>query len=177
MITPIRVALTLLLIVLTPLLVSSPAQADQSDVVQVARAELAKNVSERNADNVPRYNYGRGAIAPYALLSPQPWSMTFASWVVQQAGYKEHLRGKVTVAIRGGRAVASVAAMTAASRKAGKLRNSPRPGYLAMFGDMHVEIVETVKNGKVRTSIGGNSGDRIQRSFGASGITHYVAPW
>jgi hypothetical protein len=193
MTTSLRTALVLLT-VSVPLLLAGSAQATSDDpvscmalgcpgqpsaVVEVARDELAKNVSERNGNNVPRYNEGRGAITPYAIKDfAAPWDMTFASWVLQKAGYNGHLRDAASLKIHGGgRAVAYTGAMTKAARKAGKLRKAPRPGYLAMYGDRHVEIVTRVVSGRQLVTIGGNTRDGVSRVVNPKGITHYIAPW
>ncbi len=188
MTTSLRTALVLLT-VSVPLLLAGSAQAGLGDVVRVANAEQAKVVVEKmdelfpgNGDNIPRYYGGSGAVAPYAVGS-LPWNMTFASWVLQKAGYKSHLRGTPTMKIHsGGRAVAYAGSMTAAARKAGKIRQAPRPGYLAMYGNKYVEIVTKVnRSGRVTETIAGNTHDSVARSSyygsGDRGITHFIAPW
>jgi len=150
----------------------SPSRAK---IVNIAQSELSKGVSERGG--VPRYNRGRGKIVPYSI-GRLPWEMTFASWVMQRAGYKKHLRQTPSMKIHsGGRAVAYTGSLTAAARRAGQLRRQPRPGYLAMYGNNHVAIVERVSRGRVVSTIDGNASDGITRVYRPAGITNYIAPW
>ena len=152
------------------------AEARPGKVATVAQAELAKRPAESNGNNVPRYRNGQRA--PYAARSGGlPWSGTFASIVLQRAGYKKHLQAG-TIRVVGGRAVGYTGAFTALARKEGKLRQQPRRGYLAMFGTSHMGIVSQVSNnGRGVTVISGNCRNTVCQQKNPRGITHYIAPF
>jgi len=54
--------------------------------------------------------------------------------------------------------------------------DNPMPGDFAMYSDRHVEIVEKVADGKVLSTIGGNTSDAVIRVTAPQGITHFITP-
>jgi hypothetical protein len=63
--------------------------AKRSTIIDLVRNELNRDVRERRSDNVPRYHFGRGSIAPYSI--GDQWCVAFGSWTWQQAGYQDYL--------------------------------------------------------------------------------------
>jgi hypothetical protein len=145
-------------------------------IVAIAQAELKKNVSETGGDNVPRYRPS-GKIAPYNIGAA--WCQSFAAHVWYWAGIKQVNKLGGMVATDGLTVPSYTGAMTAAAQ-GNKLygtykTSNPLPGDMIFWSDSHVEIVEKVRNGKVVSTIGGNSGDAVVRNLNRSG-THYVSP-
>lgn len=163
-------------LLLTPLSASA-----SSSVARAAERELAKKPAEKKGNNIPRYKNGRGTVAPYSTTrrgTGLPWTGTFASVVMQKAGYKKHLRGGRTLPVVGGRAIGYVGAFANKARAAGQLRKSAQPGYLALFGNDFIAVVVQVAAKKEVTIIGGNIRDRVSKETVHPGeITSYIAPW
>lgn len=159
----------------------SSALAGPGKVAQVAERQLAKKPVERNGNNIPRYNKGRGAVAPYSTARRGrglPWSTTFISVVMQKAGYSQHLRGGGAIKVVGGRAIGYNGTLASKARKAGKLRDKPRRGYLAFFpGSGIIAVVSKVyRRGSIEI-IAGNVGDRVQSGGARSSRARFIAPW
>jgi len=153
-------------------------------IVQIAEQELAKNVSETNGDNVPRYHYPghQGEIAPYSISNF--WCMAFASWVWYQAGLQKQMLAVGGMTDHAGLALPSlVSAMQTwgEGNGLGHAANSgyqPQPGDMGLEGGDHVELVEKVSpSGQVISFIGGNTSDAVSRdtSFESS-VTYWVSP-
>lgn len=159
----------------------SSALAGPGKVAQVAERQLAKKPVEHNGNNIPRYNKGRGAVAPYSTARRGrglPWSATFVSVVMQKAGYSQHLRGGGAIKVVGGRAIGYNGTLVSKARKAGKLREKPRRGYLAFFpGSELIAVVSRVYRRGGIEIIAGNVGDRVKSGDSIGDGARFIAPW
>jgi len=147
-------------------------------IVKIAQAEHKKGVAESGGDNVPRYTKS-GKIAPYNISDL--WCQSFAAWVWYQAGFKQIAKvpGMTTssgLALPSYTGTVSAAASAKQYGMTFKTKN-PLPGDFIFWGVGHVEIVEKVKNGRVISTIGGNTSNAVTRvSPPSSGYTHFVSP-
>jgi len=146
-------------------------------IVKIAQAELAKNPEENGADNYPRYEGGSGKIAPYAI-SGAPWCQAFASHIWYWAGIRkiwEPLAGMTT------ESGLKLPSYTCTMVEWGKANNAyktknPLPGDMIFLDCDHVEIVEKVRDGRVISTIGGNTSDAVSRQLGFTGSSEFVEP-
>jgi hypothetical protein len=126
----------------------------RSRIVEIAHAELSKNPTETNNNNVVRYNGGTGALAPYSR-SPSPWCAYFASWVWQQAGVGNSVMGHC-----GNGTASTIQTWAARNREYRPLSSGARIGDLILFGSpnncRHVAIVVNVRSDGFVQLIGGN---------------------
>jgi hypothetical protein len=76
----------------------SDVAAQRKEVKRLARQEVNRKVRERRSDNVPRYRYGRGRIAPYGFQrgAGGPWCAAFATWAWGRAGFESFRKGPVS---------------------------------------------------------------------------------
>jgi len=147
-------------------------------IVKIAQAEHKKGVAESGGDNVPRYTKS-GQIAPYNISAA--WCQAFAAWIWYQAGFKQVAKVPGMMSSSGLALPSYTGTVSAAARAKQygmtfKTKN-PLPGDFIFWGSNHVEIVEKVKNGRVISTIGGNTSNAVTRvSPPSSGYTHFVSP-
>lgn len=145
-------------------------------IVELARAELEKGVSETGGDNVPRYKQS-GKIAPYNINNF--WCAAFASWIYYQAGIKE-MTSVPGMRQSGGLTLpAAVVVLYEWGKQNGRFhKDNPKPGDLIIYNvSQHVGIVEKVSpNGQLVSSIEGNYSNAVTRRTSFSGITGFVSP-
>lgn len=138
---------------------SNTCVSNLGGVIQIAEAELAKNVVEYDS-NVLKYSDG----------NREPWCADFVSWVFKEAGVP------FTGGLSGGWRIPSVLSMQSWFKTNATYFNvgdqTPRPGDVAFYigsqtpdggSQSHVNIVIEV-NGDTMTTIGGNEGDRVTKS-------------
>ena len=149
----------------------------RSAILKTARAELAKNVRERKGDNIPRYNFGKGAIAPYSIRDQ--WCVAFGSWTWQQAGYKDYLGTRLLRTAFGGTLLAiQVTDLARWAKRTGHWTLRATPGDLVAYGGAHIGVVTGVdRRGRAVKSIEGNKGDAVRTVvIDMSRVTGYVSP-
>lgn len=147
-------------------------------ILPLARQELARNVFERRGNNVPRYRYGKGRIAPYSIADQ--WCAAFATWVWNKTGFKSYLRtGILWRSFDGTMVGVQVRDLTNWAKKYGYFSFRAKPGYLVAYGSSHIGIVEKVdrSSGRAVGSIEGNIGNRVNRvRIPMSRVTGYLSP-
>lgn len=152
-------------------------EPDISRVVPLARKQLRKNVSENNSDNVPRYRYGEGRIAPYSIRDQ--WCVAFSTWVWGQAGFDSYLGTRYLRQSQDRSLVAiQVRDMSRWAKRNGYWSYRAKPGYLVAYGRSHMGIVvKADRKGRAVRSIEGNKGDRVSRvRIEMSDVTGYISP-
>lgn len=164
---------------------SPPGQGDEvrQKIVDVANAELAKNVKENgdnrdDAGNIVKY---RTAVtgAGEDPNAPEPWCADFVSWVMQQAG--------VPVGA-GGKGEDYVKFLKDWGQKEGRWHDkgshTPKPGDMIIYdwtqnGTLdHVGIVTAVDGNSI-TTVAGNEGDAVSqahRRLGDADIAGFITP-
>ena len=150
---------------------------NRAAIISLARAELAKNVRERNSDNVPRYKGGRGRVAPYSIHAA--WCAAFSTWAWGQAGYTDYLTARFIWPAYGGDLVAvQVRDLRRWGRRNDRLTNRATPGDLLAYGNAHIGIVTKVDtSGRATYSIEGNASDRVRKvKIDWSRVTTYISP-
>lgn len=144
---------------------SADSSGSGGSVVEIAQAELAKNVAE----NPPGSNSG-GRIDVYTDNTPEYWCADFVSWVYKAAGKP------FTGGLSGGWRIPSVNTLDDWLKNKGtRVANesgapAPKPGDVVIFdhsgdqvgNDTHTGIVEKIVGGKMIT-IEGNTSDKVAR--------------
>lgn len=134
-------------------------------ILEVARAELAKNVAES-----PPGSNGGGRISVYTDNNREPWCADFVSWVYKTAGKP------FTGGASGGWRIPSVNTLDMWLKENGtRVENksgapAPQPGDVVIFdhsgdevgNDTHTGIIEQVSGNKMIT-IEGNTSDKVAR--------------
>jgi hypothetical protein len=154
-----------------------PQKQGLAAVVPIARAELARNVTERRSDNVPRYWNGKGRIAPYSI--GDAWCVAFATWVWRQSGFSAYLGSRLLRRAYDRSLVAvQVRDLTQWAVAKGHWSLRAKPGYLVLYGTRHIGIVEKVdRDGRAIGSIEGNKTDRVKRVVvDMERVTGYISP-
>lgn len=149
----------------------------RSAILKTARAELARNVRERKGDNVPRYDFGKGAITPYSIRDQ--WCVAFGSWTWQQAGYQDYLGTRLLRTSFGGSLLAiQVTDLARWAKRSGHFTYRATPGDLVAYGGAHIGVVTNVdRRGRAVKSIEGNKGDAVRNVvIDMSRVTGYVSP-
>lgn len=166
--------------------------ADRGGILERARLELGRKVRENGGDNVPRYRFGKGRIAPYSI--GDQWCASFATWIWGEAGfdsfrYPTRLRnGKMVNVLKKSGTLwkahdgKRVAVQVKALRKWAGLTNRrtfrASPGDLIAYGDQHIGVVIKVdrKNRTIR-SIEGNYDHGVRaRTISMSDTIDYFTP-
>lgn len=147
-------------------------------ILPLARRELRRNVVETKGDNVPRYKYGKGKIAPYSI--GDQWCAAFATWIWNRAGFKAYLGTSILWKAFDGTSVAvQVKDLSDWAEANGYFSFRARPGYLVAYGVNHIGIVAKInrKSGKAVASIEGNLKDRVTRvKVPMEKVTGYISP-
>lgn len=154
-----------------------PVVPKRSAILRTARAELARNVRERKGDNIPRYDFGKGAIAPYSIRDQ--WCVAFGSWTWDQAGYVDYLGTRLLRTAFGGRLLAiQVTDMSRWAKKNGHWTLRATPGDMVAYGGSHMGVVTSVdRKGRAVKSIEGNKGDAVRTVvIDMSRVSGYISP-
>ena len=149
----------------------------RSTILKTARTELAKNVRERKSDNIPRYDFGKGAVAPYSIRDQ--WCVAFGSWTWDQAGYDDYMGTRLLRTAFGGRIVAiQVTDLAKWAKKTGHWTLRATPGDMVAYGGAHVGVVTDVdRRGRAVKSIEGNKSDAVRTVvIDMSRVTGYISP-
>jgi len=149
----------------------------RSTILKTARAELARNVRERKSDNIPRYDFGKGAVAPYSIRDQ--WCVAFGSWTWDQAGYDDYMGTRLLRTAFGGRIVAiQVTDLARWAKKTGHWTLRATPGDMVAYGGAHVGVVTDVdRRGRAVKSIEGNKSDAVRTVvIDMSRVTGYISP-
>jgi hypothetical protein len=149
----------------------------RSAILKTARAELARNVRERKGDNIPRYNFGKGAITPYSIRDQ--WCVAFGSWTWLQAGYQDYLGTRLLRTSFGGSLLAiQVTDLARWAKRTGHWTLRATPGDLVAYGGAHIGVVTSVdRKGRAVKSIEGNKGNAVRTVvIDMSRVTGYVSP-
>lgn len=149
----------------------------RSAILRTARAELARNVRERNGDNIPRYDYGKGSITPYSIRDQ--WCVAFGSWTWVQAGFDDYLGTRLLRTAFGGSLVAiQVTDLSSWARRTGHWTFRATPGDLVAYGGAHIGVVTVVdRKGRAVKSIEGNKDNAVRPVvIDMSRVTGYVSP-
>lgn len=151
--------------------------ANLRPILQIARDQLRRKVSERRSDNVPRYRNGKGRIAPFSI--GDQWCVAFGTWVWSRAGFSDYLGARYIWRSRDGTSVAIQ--VTDISRWAANTAHwsaRAKPGYLVAYDFSHIGIVTRVdRDGQAVEAIEGNKGDRVRRvQVPMANVTGYISP-
>ena len=146
-------------------------------VLELAQRELARNVRERKSNNIPRYRYGKGRIAPYSIKDA--WCAAFATWVWNKEGFKDYLGTDILWKSYSGKQVAvQVKDLTSWAKRTGHYSTRAQPGYLVAYGKTHIGIVEEAdRKGRAVMSIEGNQSDGVNEvTINMPDVTGYISP-
>jgi hypothetical protein len=146
-------------------------------VLELAQRELSRNVRERKSNNIPRYRYGKGRIAPYSIKDA--WCAAFATWVWNKNGFEDYLGTDILWKAHGGKRVAvQVKDLTRWAKRTNHFSTRAQPGYLVAYGKTHIGIVEEAdRKGRAVLSIEGNKSDRVRRVvINMPDVTGYISP-
>lgn len=146
-------------------------------VLRLARRELAQGVRERRGDNVPRYRYGRGPIAPYSIKDA--WCVAFGTWIWNKAGFLDYLgTGIVWSSYDRTRVAVQVADISRWAKRTGHWSAKAEPGFLIAYGAAHAGIVEQAnRKGQAVQAIEGNKDDAVRRvRVPMAKVTGYISP-
>ena len=149
----------------------------RSTILKTARAELARNVRECKSDNIPRYDFGKGAVAPYSIRDQ--WCVAFGSWTWDQAGYDDYMGTRLLRTAFGGRIVAiQVTDLAKWAKNTGHWTLRATPGDMVAYGGAHVGVVTDVdRRGRAVKSIEGNKSDAVRTVvIDMSRVTGYISP-
>jgi len=149
----------------------------RSVILKTARAELARNVRERNGDNIPRYDFGKGAVAPYSIRDQ--WCVAFGSWTWVQAGFDDYLGTRLLRTAFGGSLVAiQVTDLSAWARRTGHWTYRATAGDLVAYGGAHIGVVTSAdRKGRAVRSIEGNKGDAVRSVvIDMARVSGYISP-
>lgn len=149
----------------------------RKQVVTLARTELRRNVRERRGDNVPRYRFGRGRIAPYSI--GDQWCVAFSTWAWSRVGFNAYLGTRYLRTSYSGTEVAiQVADLSTWARRNGYWTYRATPGDLVAYGDRHIGIVIKVdRDGRGVRSIEGNQGNGVRLvDIPMDEVSGYVSP-
>lgn len=149
----------------------------RTEILKIARAELARNVRERKGDNVPRYDFGKGRIAPYSIRDQ--WCVAFSSWTWQQAGYDDYLGTRFLRTAFGGSLVAiQVTDLSRWAKRTGHWTLRASAGDLVAYGGAHIGVVTSVdRSGRAVKSIEGNKGDAVRSvQINMANVSGYISP-
>ena len=124
-------------------------------IVSLAQRELARGVHEipdgsNRSPDIRRYDR-----ATVGSMYGAPWCAYFASYIAKQAG--------VPIGY-GGAGIGYVPYIREWARATGRVRRTPKPGYLITFPE-HVGIVEHVYANHTLSSIEGNAGNAVRREY------------
>jgi len=163
-------------------LVIEPSQPTQPvtsypGVLELAQRELARNVRERKGNNVPRYHFGKGRVAPYSIKDA--WCAAFATWVWNKEGFKDYLgTGILWKSYSGKRVAVQVLDLTRWAKRTGHYSTRAQPGYLVAYGKTHIGIVEEAdRAGRAVMSIEGNQSDGVNEvEIDMTRVTGYISP-
>ncbi len=136
--------------------------AKRSTIVNLVRTELNRDVRERRRDNVPRYHFGRGAIAPYSISDQ--WCVAFGTWSWSKAGFTDYLGTSLLRRSYGGRNVAiQVRDLTRWAKRTRHWTLRATPGDLVAYGEGHIGVVvKADRTGRAVRSIEGNKADGVR---------------
>lgn len=139
--------------------------AVRSRIVQLARAELKRNVAERCGNNCPATPDGKPR--PYNINDA--WCAAFATWIWKQAGLSSYVNSMTN------RYYVPYIQNWAQSKGLWKTSN-PQPGDFIVYGGSgHIGIVEKVRRGKIVSSIEGNYSNRVARRVAPTAQIGYVS--
>jgi hypothetical protein len=154
----------------SPVKTVSQSSSQAQSVLRKAKAELRKGAQEKNGNNVVRYRNGK--VAPYNIN--MPWSAAFVSYLMTSSGVPGLNKYATLKSSSGVKVVAYIGSLEAWAKRNGRLSQTARPGYLALYGNSHVAIVSTINsNRQARTVIAGNVNDRV-RHTAAGKPTAYI---
>jgi len=151
--------------------------AKRSTIVDLVRSELNRDVRERRGDNVPRYHFGRGSIAPYSI--GDQWCVAFGTWSWSKAGFTDYLGTSLLRRSYGGRSVAiQVRDLTRWAKRTGHWTLRATPGDLVAYGEGHIGVVvKADRTGRAVRSIEGNKADGVRWVvIEMSEVTGYISP-
>lgn len=151
--------------------------AKRSTILSTVRFEASRGVRERRSDNVPRYHYGRGAVAPYSI--GDQWCVAFGTWSWSKAGFTDYLGTSLLRRSAGGRQVAiQVRDLTRWAKRTRHWTLRATPGDLVAYGEGHVGVViEADRTGRAVRSIEGNKNDGVRYVvIEMSEVTGYISP-
>lgn len=151
--------------------------AKRSTIVDLVRTELSRDVRERRSDNVPRYHFGRGAIAPYSISDQ--WCVAFGTWSWSKAGFTDYLGTSLLRRSYGGRSVAiQVRDLTRWAKRTGHWTLRATPGDLVAYGEGHIGVVvKADRTGRAVRSIEGNKADGVRWVvIEMSEVSGYISP-
>jgi len=146
-------------------------------VLELAQRELSRNVRERKSNNIPRYHFGKGRIAPYSIKDA--WCAAFATWVWNKSGFKDYLGTDILWKSYSGKQVAvQVKDLTRWAKRTGHYSTRAMPGYLVAYGKTHIGIVEEAdRQGRAVMSIEGNQSDGVNEVvINMPDVTGYISP-
>jgi hypothetical protein len=149
----------------------------RSTILATVRTELGRDVRERHSDNVPRYHFGRGAIAPYSISDQ--WCVAFGTWSWSKAGFTDYLGASFLRRSFGGRTVAiQVRDLSKWAKRTRHWTLRATPGDLVAYGEGHVGVViQADRTGRAVKSIEGNKNDGVRLVvIDMSEVTGYISP-
>lgn len=149
----------------------------RSTILSTVRLELDRDVRERRSDNVPRYHFGRGAIAPYSI--GDQWCVAFGTWSWSKAGFTDYLGTSLLRRSFGGRNVAiQVRDLTKWAKRTHHWTLRATPGDLVAYGEGHVGVViQADRTGRAVRSIEGNKNDGVRLVvIDMSEVSGYISP-
>ena len=151
--------------------------AKRSAIIDLVRTELNRDVRERRGDNVPRYHFGRGSIAPYSI--GDQWCVAFGTWSWSKAGFTDYLGASLLRRSYGGRNVAiQVRDLTRWAKRTGHWTLRATPGDLVAYGEGHIGVVvKADRTGRAVRSIEGNKSDGVRWVvIEMSEVSGYISP-
>ena len=151
--------------------------AKRSTIIDLVRNELNRDVRERRSDNVPRYHFGRGSIAPYSI--GDQWCVAFGTWSWSKAGFTDYLGTSLLRRSYGGRSVAiQVRDLTRWAKRTGHWTLRATPGDLVAYGEGHIGVVvKADRTGRAVRSIEGNKADGVRWVvIEMSEVSGYISP-
>lgn len=154
-----------------------PNQPAMNRILQIARKQLRRNVSERRSNNVPRYRNGKGRIAPFSIRDQ--WCVAFGTWVWYRAGFRDYLGANLIWDSFDGTPVAvQVTDMSRWAKRTGHWSARAKTGYLVAYDFSHIGIVTAAdRDGRAVWAIEGNKGDRVRKvRVPMANVTGYISP-
>ncbi|MFM8526608.1 MAG: hypothetical protein ACKOBH_00585 [bacterium] len=151
--------------------------ANRSAIIDLVRTELNRDVRERRSDNVPRYHFGRGSIAPYSI--GDQWCVAFGTWSWSKAGFSDYLGTSLLRRSYGGRSVAiQVRDLTRWAKRTGHWTLRATPGDLVAYGEGHIGVVvKADRTGRAVRSIEGHQAVGVRWVvIEMSEVTGYISP-
>lgn len=157
--------------------IDQPVVGKRSMILKTVRNEINRNVRERRSDNIPRYSFGRGAIAPYSIRDQ--WCVAFGTWSWSKAGFTDYLETGLLRRAFGGQKVAiQVRDLTLWAKRTKHWTFRATPGDLVAYGEGHIGVVVSVdRSGRAVKSIEGNKNDGVRWvRIDMKKVTGYISP-